>query len=170
MKEFSVRKMVLCALFAALIAVCAWLSIPVPDIAFTMQTFGVLLTLGILGGKWGTVSILIYLALGAVGLPVFSMFRGGLGVLLGPTGGYLWGFLATGLLYWASEKLWKPAAMVRGLLGCYLCGCVWCMILGGSGGFWVAVTRCVLPYLIPDGIKLALALSLSGRIGKHLKY
>ena len=60
--------------------------------------------------------------------------------------------------------------MVLGLLGCYLCGCVWFMILGGSGGFWVAVTRCVLPYLIPDGIKLALALSLSGRIGKHLKY
>ena len=161
--------MVLCALFAALMAVCAWLSIPMPDVAFTLQTFGVLLTLGILGGKWGTVSILIYLTLGAVGLPVFSMFRGGLGVLLGPAGGYLWGFLATGLTYRAFEKLWRPGAMMLGLLACYGCGCLWFMVLAG-GGFWVAVTRCVLPYLIPDGIKLALALHLSQKIGKHLKY
>jgi len=167
---FPVRKMVLCALFAALTAVCAWISIPVPDIAFTLQTFGVLLALGVLGGKWGTVSILIYLALGAVGLPVFAMFRGGPGVLLGPTGGYLWGFLATGLTYRAFEKLWKPAAMVLGLLACYACGCLWFMLLAGAGGFFVALTRCVLPYLIPDGIKLALALTLSRRIGKHLKY
>ena len=169
MKKFPVRKMVLCSLFAALTAVCAWLSIPMPDIAFTLQTFGVLLTLGILGGKWGTASILIYLALGTVGLPVFSGFRGGVGVLLGPTGGYLWGFLATGLAYWAFEKLWKPGAMLLGLLACYLCGSLWFMTLAGSGGFWAAVARCVLPYLVPDGIKLVLALTLSRRIGKHIK-
>ena len=64
--------MVLSSLFAALTAVCAWISLPIPPLAFTLQTFAVGLTLGILGGKWGTVSILLYLLLGAVGLPVFS--------------------------------------------------------------------------------------------------
>lgn len=71
------RKMVLASIFAAIMAVCAWISIPVLEIAFTMQTFAVFLALGVLGGKWGTVSILIYMLLGAVGMPVFSGFRGG---------------------------------------------------------------------------------------------
>ena len=85
--------MTLCALFGALIALCSWLCVPIGDIAFTMQTFAVFLTLGLLGGKWGTVTILVYLLLGAVGMPVFTAFRGGIGVLAGVTGGYLWGFL-----------------------------------------------------------------------------
>ena len=83
----NTKYMTRAALFAALTAICAWISIPVADIGFTMQTFGVFLTLGVLGGKWGTVSILIYLLLGAVGMPVFSGFRGGMGMLLGVTGG-----------------------------------------------------------------------------------
>ena len=61
----TIRKMVLCSLFAALTALCAWISLPVGQIAFTLQTLAVFLSLGILGGKWGTVSILIYLTLGA---------------------------------------------------------------------------------------------------------
>ena len=71
------RNMALCALFAALLSVCAWLSVPVGDIAFTMQTFGIFLTLELLGGKQGTLAILVYLLLGAAGLPVFSGFRSG---------------------------------------------------------------------------------------------
>ena len=73
--------MVLASLFAAMTAVCAWLSIPIPPIAFTLQTFAVLLTLGVLGGKWGSISIWLYLLLGLVGLPVFSGFRGGIAAL-----------------------------------------------------------------------------------------
>lgn len=96
--------MVLSSLFAALTAVCAWISLPIPPVAFTLQTFAVGLTLGILGGKWGTVSILLYLLLGAVGLPVFSGFQSGAVALPGPTGGFLWGFLAGGLVYWLLEK------------------------------------------------------------------
>ena len=69
--------MVLASLFAALMALCSWLSIPIPPLSFTMQTFGLLLSLGVLGGKWGSVSIWLYLLLGLVGLPVFSGFRGG---------------------------------------------------------------------------------------------
>ena len=162
--------MVLCAIFAALTAACAWLSIPVLDIAFTMQTFAVFLTLGLLGGKWGTVSIAIYLALGAVGMPVFTGFQGGFGVLLGITGGYIWGFLASGLTYWALEKLGRPIAMTAGLLTCYACGCFWFALWAGSGfGLAAALLKCVVPYLVPDICKLILAVKLSARLEKAVK-
>jgi len=169
MNGFPVRKMVLAALFAALTAVCAWISIPVGDIAFTMQTFAVFLTLCLLGGKWGSVSILIYLLLGGVGLPVFSGFQGGLGVLLGATGGYLWGFLLTGLCYRVLRRLGRPLAMAAGLMGCYLCGSLWFTVYTGGGiGFAAAVLKCVVPFLIPDALKLTAAYVLSRRIRRQL--
>lgn len=159
--------MVLASLFAGLTAICAWISVPVGDIAFTMQTFAVCLGLLVLGGKWGTVSILIYLLLGAVGLPVFSGFRGGPGVLLGVTGGYLWGFLSTGLCYWCAEKRSGILGLILGLLACYLCGSGWFLCYSG-GGLGLILLRCVVPYLIPDAIKLYLALTLSKRLKKYV--
>lgn len=163
----NTKYMTRAALFAALMAICAWISIPVLDIAFTMQTFGVFLTLGVLGGKWGSLSILIYLLLGTVGLPVFSGFRGGFGVLLGVTGGYLWGFLFSGLVYWAMERLGKLPAMIAGMAVCYLCGSLWFYLYAG-GGMGLILLRCVVPYLIPDGVKLALAWTLSRRLRRHI--
>ena len=160
--------MVLSSLFAAMIAVCAWLAVPVPAVAFTMQTFGVLLTLGVLGGRWGCVSILLYLLMGVVGLPVFAGFRGGAGALLDVTGGFLWGFLVGGLAYWVLQKVGKPAAMVAALVISYGCGCWWFTVYTGAG-FGAAVLACVVPYLIPDGIKLWLAYTMSKRIGKHIR-
>lgn len=163
--------MVLCALFAALMAICAWISVPVGDIAFTLQTFAVFLTLGVLGGKWGCAGITVYLLLGAAGLPVFSAFQGGIGVLLGPTGGYLWGFAAAGVVYWGFEKLCKPIGIILGILACYGCGCVWFMqYSSGSVGLAAAVLKCVVPYLLPDAVKLWLACSLSHRLEKYLTY
>ena len=153
------------ALFAALMALCAWTALPIGDIAFTMQTFGVLLTLLVLGGKWGTVSILIYLLLGAAGMPVFSGFQGGIGALAGVTGGYLWGFLFSGLFYWAAEGFHKQAAAVGALAVCYLCGTLW-FRLYARGGLGFILLRCVAPYLIPDAIKLVLAFRLSRRLSK----
>jgi biotin transport system substrate-specific component len=100
----KLQNMVRCGCCAALIAVCAWLSVPVGQIAVTMQTFGVFLTLLLMGGKKGTLACGVYLLLGAVGLPVFSGFQGGPGVLLGPTGGYLLGFLLLALCYWLLQK------------------------------------------------------------------
>ena len=166
----NVRKMVLSSLFAALTAICAWISIPMGDTAFTLQTFAVFLSLGVLGGKWGSLSIGIYLLLGAVGLPVFAGFQGGLGALLGATGGYIWGFLLAGLVYWGFEKLCKPIGMILGLLCCYACGCGWFLqFTGGAVGLAAAIGKCVIPYLIPDAVKLWLARSLSQRIGKHIQ-
>ena len=163
----NTKYMTRAALFAALTAICAWISIPVADIGFTMQTFGVFLTLGVLGGKWGTASILIYLLLGAVGMPVFSGFRGGMGMLFGVTGGYLWGFLFSGLTYWLLERFGKLPAMIAAMAVCYLCGSIWFHIYAG-GGIGLILLRCVVPFLIPDGLKILLAHSLSRRLRRHI--
>ena len=163
----SSKTMVLCSLFAALIAVCAWISIPVGDISFTLQTLGIFLSLGLLGGKRGCAAIAIYLLLGAAGMPVFSGFRGGLGALIGVTGGFLWGFLFCGLTCWALERFGKLPAMIAGQLICYLCGCIWFYLYAG-GGLWVILLRCVVPFLIPDAAKLYLAYVLTSRLSRHI--
>lgn len=175
----NTRKMALCALFAALTAICAWISVPVLDIAFTMQTFAIFLTMGLLGGKWGTLSISVYLLLGAVGLPVFSGFRGGVGVLLGVTGGYIAGFLASGLTYWLLTALLGQSGRVRllgfavGLLVCYAFGSLWFYFIylrgGNSIGMGAVLMKCVVPYLLPDALKIALAYYLTDRLKRFMK-
>lgn len=157
--------MTLSSLFAALLAVCAWFCIPLGDTVLTLQTFGIFLCLLLLGGKWGSLSIAIYLMIGAVGLPVFSGFRGGIAQILGVTGGFLWGFLAMGLIYWLFARFGKIPALVAGLLVCYGCGCLWFYLYSG-GGLGFILLRCVVPYLIPDAIKLWLAVTLSKRLSK----
>lgn len=158
------QNIVRCGCCAALIAVCAWLAVPVGEIAVTMQTFGIYLTLLLLGGGKGTVACVVYLLLGAVGLPVFSGFQGGFGILLGPTGGYLWGFPVLALCYWALHKpLGNAVSMILGSVACYVCGTLWFSFLYG-GSFWVILLKCVVPYLIPDAVKLIFALYLHKRI------
>ena len=174
----KVRNMALCGLFAALLAVCAWLAVPVGDGVITLQTFGVFLTLGVLGGKRGSISILVYLLLGAVGLPVFAGFRGGFGALLDTNGGYLLGFLVAALVYWLLEiclgdRTWVwVIGMILGLLVCYTCGCLWFLFGyladGTAMGMGTVILKTVVPYLIPDGIKLTLAWYLSNKLRKHI--
>ena len=102
----------LIALFAALMAICSWISIPL-TVPFTLQTFAVFVTLEIIGGKRGTLSILVFLLLGAIGVPVFAGFKSGVAVLLGTTGGYLIGFLCTALIYWLfTSLLGNPRPMI----------------------------------------------------------
>ena len=164
----NVRKMVLASLFASLCAICSWISLPVPPVAVTLQTLALLLTLGTLGGRWGTVSIALYLSLGLVGLPVFAGFRGGAGALLDATGGFLWGFLLAGIAYWLLQRLGKLPAMVGAMAVCYLCGCLWFQIYAGNIGLGNAFLICVVPYLIPDAIKLWIAWGISTRLSRHI--
>lgn len=170
----QIRAMAQCALFSALMCICAWISVPLADFAFTLQTFGLFLTLGLLGGKKGSVVCLVYLLLGAVGLPVFSGFRGGLGTLLGTTGGYIMGFLAAALVYWGVTSFLgkslpvRLTALILGLLTCYTFGTVWFLAVylqgGSTVGLGAVLAKCVLPYLVPDGIKLTLALVLTEKL------
>lgn len=177
MKEkLTTRDLARVAVAAALIAVCAWITVPTPPIPVTMQLFAIFFALGYLGGKRGTVAVLVYLLLGAVGVPVFSGFGGGIGKLLGPTGGYLFGFLFSALLYWlitakCGEKLpVMLAAMVAALLVCYAVGTAWFVLrytADGGTTFGGALATCVVPFLPWDAAKLALAVVLTKLVKKY---
>lgn len=160
-------------IFVVLMMVCSWIFIPL-TIPVTLQTFGVFAAVGILGGKRGTLAVLVYILMGAVGLPVFSGFGGGLGSLVGTTGGYIVGFLFSALLMWGMEKMFGRStlvlgiSMVLGLLVCYAVGTIWYMVVyaGTSGqiGLMTVLGWCVFPFIIPDAVKIALALMLSKRL------
>ena len=172
-KSFSIRDMVYVSLMAVVITLCSWLSVP-SAVPFTMQTFAVFCALLLLGGRRGFLAVGLYILLGAFGLPVFSGFRGGLGALLGPTGGYILGFLLAALLFWLFEgKLSELILLIGGLLLCYLFGTLWFVYIYSSGGkeigFGAALGLCVLPYLIPDAIKLLLAFVLTRRVKKAVR-
>lgn len=158
-----------CALFSALMCICAWISIPLGNISFTLQTFSLFLALLTLGGKGASLSVFVYLALGAVGLPVFSGFRGGFGALLGVTGGYLWGFLAGCLVFWLITAIlgekFRVLAVIATMVTVYLCGTIWFLVYA-PGGIWAILAQSVLPYLLPDGLKLFLAFWVANRMQK----
>jgi len=161
------------AMFAAIMAICSWISIPA-TVPFTLQTFGVFLAVAVLGGKKGSLSVLVYLLLGAVGAPVFAGFSGGFGVILGSTGGYIVGFLLSALAMWAMEKI--PGnrkiililSMIVGLIICYAFGTIWFMYVyaksSGAIGLMTALSWCVIPYIIPDVIKIVLAYTIHKRL------
>lgn len=158
--------LLLCALFAALTGVCSFISIPLPftPVPVNLATLSVFLAGGLLGWKRGTVSQAVYLLLGAAGIPVFHNFTGGVGILAGPTGGYILGYVAAAFLTgWViklfSEKRSWPVlilAMTSGLLACYALGTLWFMVLTGTK-LLPALAACVLPFLPGDGLKIIAA-------------
>lgn len=176
--KFSTRDLVYIALSAALLAICSWISINAV-IPFTLQTFGVFLTCGLLGGCRGTLTILLYLLMAAVGVPVLAGPSGGLGILLGSTGGYVIGFVLAALLLWGierffGERLWLlGVGMVIGMLLCYCFGTVWYMAIytqtNGPIGVLTALGWCVFPFILPDAVKIALALALTARLRRYVK-
>ena len=161
-----------CALLAALMCLCAWISLPFGSTPITLQTFGLFLTLALLGGKYGSLVCFVYLLLGGVGLPVFSGFRGGFGMLLGSTGGYLWGFLLCALVYWLITAVFgsrfRLLACLVGLLLCYALGTLWFYIVylrvGSPLGIGFVLLKCVAPFVLPDLLKLLLALALAKKL------
>ena len=176
--KFTTKELVLIAIFAAAMAVCSWISIPIGAIPVTLQTFGVFCALSLLGGRNGSFSIAVYILLGAIGLPVFTGFKGGLAALTGPTGGYILGFILMALLYWAGTKLFGSklpvsiGLLTAGLAVCYLFGTIW-FVFGYSKGentmsFYKALKLCVIPFVPFDIIKLVLAAVISSRVKKQL--
>lgn len=165
------------AVFTVIIVICSWISIPLA-VPFTLQTFGIFAAIGTLGGKRGTCAIAVYILLGVMGIPVFSGFNGGIGVLLANTGGYILGFLFSGLIAWGMEALFGRSSrvlilsMALGLLVCYIFGTAWFMFLytsnTGSIGIGTVLSWCVLPFILPDIIKIALAFTLSKKFKKML--
>lgn len=176
-RQITTHDLVYISVFTVIIAVCAWISIPAA-VPFTLQTMGIFCAVGILGGRRGTMAVLGYLILGVLGVPVFSGFTGGIGALAGNTGGYILGFLFSALLMWGIETLFGHSrvvlflSMVAGLLVCYIVGTAWFMVLythtTGTVGVWTVLGWCVFPFIIPDLLKIVMAMYLTERLKKAI--
>lgn len=173
--KFTTIQLTKMGMFVALIAICSWLTIPLPMVSFTLQTFAIYLCLLILGGKQATIVVITYLIIGAIGVPVFANMKSGLGVLFGTTGGYLIGFIFTTLVYWCIVKLLgekitvKIIALIIGTLICYLFGTIWFIFVYNKSaeniiGLSQALTWCVIPFIIPDLVKIYFAILIEKRI------
>ena len=166
-RKLTAYELTYVALAAALLSICAWISIPAGDIPVTLQTFAVFVIAGLLGTKLSLLAITVYLLMGAVGLPVFSGMMGGLGRLAGPTGGYLIGFIFTALIvgsitrHFGKKPFTLALSMISGMAVCYAFGTIWYVLISmGSlhlAGIGAALAKCVVPYLIPDGVKITAA-------------
>ena len=172
--NLKTQNIVICGLFAAITAVLAQISIPLPftTVPLTMQIFAVALAGLLLGSKRGFVAILIYVLLGAIGLPVFAQMSGGLGVLLGPTGGFLLGcpFMAFVIGYVSertSSKLYILLSMVLGLGVVYTTGTIMYSVVTNST-IGQSIMYCVVPFVVVDLIKLFLATSVGVLVSKRV--
>ena len=139
------------AIFAVVMAVCSWISIPM-TVPFTLQTFGVFMAVGVLGGKRGTLAVLVYILLGAVGVPVFAGF--GIEKAFG------------------KKPVVQIISMIIGLVVCYALGTIWFMVVygrtTGAVGLGTVLGWCVIPFIIPDLVKIALAFVLSRKVRKYV--
>ena len=176
-RTINVRSMCYVGVFAALMAGCSWIAVPTA-VPFTLQTLGVFLAVGLLGGKLGTAAVVVYVLLGAFGLPVFANFSGGAGVLLSNTGGYIIGFISA-LFMWAMERLlgrrtWVLlVSMLAGLVICYAFGTAWFMLLymrtTGPVGLVTVLGWCVFPFVLPDLLKILLAMTITARLRPYVR-
>ncbi|MDO4553277.1 MAG: biotin transporter BioY, partial [Bacillota bacterium] len=161
--------------FAALTAVGSWIAIPLPftPVPVALASMVPSLAGALLGGKYGALSMAVYALLGAAGVPVFHNFTAGPGILAGPTGGYIAGYIASaflcGLLLEGpfrkkAGSFWVPAiSMALGLGACYLLGSLWFMYSTGTG-LVPTLVLCVFPFLPGDVLKTAAAVLLFRRL------
>lgn len=179
--------LVLISVSAALITISSWISIPIGPVPFTLQTIGILAVMLTCGGRRGTLAILVYLAIGATGVPVFAGFKGGLTSFAGPTGGFLIGFLLAALVYWLLEKVmfkrlmtttvrkWIFGAVISVIFEVvmYVVGVIWFMTVyamqTGPVGLMAVMGWCVFPFIIPDLVKIVFAVIIGERAGRLVK-
>lgn len=167
-----IYKLTLSAMFTALITLCSWISVPT-EVPFTLQTMGVFLAAGLLEWKYSILSVTVYLLLGLVGVPVYAGFTSGAGILFGITGGYFMGFIFTALVIGLITKKFGKSfvvlvvSIVLGLGVCYAFGTLWFMFSTGSDVV-SALMLCVVPYLLFDGVKIAVSVILVNRLDKHV--
>lgn len=166
----SAFKISITALSACLICVCAWVSIPIAGVPMTLQTFGVAFCGHLLGARGGTVAAAVYLALGAIGLPVFAGFGGSVAFLVGPTGGFLFGFLPLAFFLGIASRRKSVVAealfTLPGLALCHLFGVLWFAYVSGIT-LLQAFLLSSLPYLLKDALSLLLARLLFRKFRKH---
>lgn len=173
MRKNSTAVLVLSALMCALVAVLSQLQIPLPPVPLSLALLGVHLCGVLLPGRWGAAAVGAYVLLGALGVPVYAGFSGGPSVLLGPTGGFLFGYALCAALEGALirrlgfSRRTLAAAMLSGTAVCYALGAMWFAAVTGSGAAQ-SLAACVLPFLPGDAVKIALAVTLALRLQKTL--
>lgn len=162
MKRDQLKFLILTALFAAIIGLLAQITIPLPLIPITGQTLAIGLASTILGARYGTLSVLLYIFLGIAGIPVFSAMTSGLGIVLGPTGGYIVGFIPAAFiigLYIEKTQLTFTNAMIANTIGMIVTlmfGTAWLKF--SSDLTWiVAISSGALPFIVVGLIKATLA-------------
>lgn len=172
--KLSTKELILCALFAAIIAILSQISIPLPftTVPLTMQIFAVAVTGLILGSRLSTISVLIYLLLGGIGIPVFAQFTGGVAILFGPTGGYLLGLpFMTYIIGLAKDKSSHPIvislSLIAGLIGVYVAGTLMFAAITGNT-IYQSILYCVAPFVLADFIKLILAYVVGSTVSKRI--
>lgn len=169
-EHIKVRDMVFIAVFTAIIAALSQVSIPMPNmVPITLQTFAVSLAGYFLGAKKGVASVGVYVMLGAVGAPVFASFKGGFAVLIGYTGGFIWGFIPLALLcgILADKKL-GMALGVLGVVVCHLLGTLQYMVLS-KNGFFQSLMLVSLPYILKDLLLIPAAFFIAKAIKKRIR-
>ncbi|WP_455544480.1 biotin transporter BioY [Intestinibacter sp.] len=172
--KLTTREIILCGLFAALISILAQISIPLPftTVPLTLQVFGIAITGLILGYKCGFIATLIYLILGGIGIPVFAQFSGGIGVLFGPTGGFLLGYpLMAFIIGYVREKfqsqILTAISMVVGLAIIYTSGTIMFSFVTGNT-IIQSLLYCVVPFVAVDLLKLVLATVIGETVNKRI--
>ena len=171
----NTKRIALVGLMTAVTCVLGPISFPLPisPVPISLGVLGILLATYLLGMKWGTLSCLVYLLLGLVGLPVFTGFSGGLGKVLGPTGGYLLGYIFLSLIAgffiskWPDKWLMHLAGILLGTAVMYLFGTLWLGYLVKCS-FVEALWMGVIPYIPADLIKIAITLGLGGLVRRRL--
>ncbi len=176
--HLTAQELTLVALAVAFLTVCSWISIPAGDVPITLQTLAIFVITGLFSTKLSLLALSVYLIMGMVGLPVFAGMTGGLGRIVGPTGGYLIGFYFTVALIgtfsrqFGRHPLVTALSLALSLIICYAFGTLWfaAIHMGGINGVSVvtALVKCVLPYLLPDAVKLAAALWIVKRVSPLL--
>ncbi|HHX14330.1 MAG TPA: biotin transporter BioY [Clostridiales bacterium] len=169
-RTIPTRHLILCGLFATLTAVGSWISIPLPGgVPINLALLFVYLSGSLLGFAAGTMSQIVYVLLGLVGLPVFHNFTAGPGILAGPTGGYIIGYiLAAAIVGFAhsSSRTSAPKSLAGFIIGlgvCYTVGTLWFMHVTNTPAL-AALTMCVFPFLPGDAVKIIAAFLLTKKI------
>ena len=170
--KFTIQQIAMIAVMTAVTCVLAPLSVPIGPVPISLTNFAIYLSLYLLDWKKGTISYILYLLLGLVGLPVFSGFTGGIGKLAGPTGGYIIGFIPMAIIAGIvidkfSQRWIQILGMIVGTAICYAFGTAWFCI---QAGYTVsaALAVCVIPFIPADLIKMVIAMIIGPEIRKRL--
>lgn len=178
MKNKSLYKISRAALFSAVICVCAFINFPFGSVPVSMALLGVMLSGVILSPAEAFCSSLVYILIGAMGLPVFSGAGAGFGVLFGPTGGYIWSYPITAFIISLvrlfkcknriSEYFVSLLGCIIGVLFCYICGTLQYMYICDTS-FYTAMITCIIPFIFFDIIKMLIACSIGIPLKERIK-